>query len=192
MVIEIGKHLFSDKIFEKKFLCDLESCKGACCVEGDAGAPLTSEEAKIVENYYDDIQDLLSPRAIQEIEKQGYHVNDEDFEIVTPVIDDGLCVYTYYDNGVVKCAFEKRFYEGKIDFKKPVSCHLFPIRVQTTDSGYDISNYEYRSTCDSGCTLGEKEDLPLYRFLKEAIERYFGEDVYQALDAAYTEYYATD
>ncbi len=191
MVIEIGKHLFSDQIFERKFLCDLENCKGGCCVEGDAGAPLSSEEAEIVEKYYSEVEDLLSTRAKKEVAEKGYHLIDDEFDIVTPTIDDGLCVYAYVDDGIVKCAFEKRFYEGRIDFKKPVSCHLFPLRVQDSDAGYDISNFEYRSTCSSACTLGEKENLPVYRFLREAIERYFGEDVYQALDAAYHEYYAT-
>ncbi len=189
-MVEIDDFLFSDHIFEKKFLCDLEICKGGCCVEGDAGAPLTEEEVHLVEENYLAVKPMLSQRSIDEIEANGNFVVDDEFDLVTPTIDNGLCVYGFQDEkGIVKCSFEKRYHEGLSDFRKPVSCHLFPMRTAQVDDKI-IANFEYReSTCKEACALGEKNQLPVFRFLKEPIIRFFGESTYQSMEAVYQAFF---
>ncbi len=189
-MVEIGDNLFSDHLFERHFLCDLSVCKGGCCVEGDAGAPLTEEELDLVAQYYPDVRPLLSEHSITEIEKSGTHVIDYEFDTVTPTIEGGLCVYGYTDEqGVVKCSFEKLYREGKINFLKPRSCHLFPMRtVQVEDK--TLANFEYReSTCAEACALGDERKLPVFRFLRDPIERYFGTDVYEQMEAVYAKFF---
>lgn len=183
-MIEIDNILISDEIVEKEFVCNLDKCKGGCCVDGDAGAPLTRDEANIIEDLYPLLKKSLSPRAIQEIENQGTYTYDDEFDIVTPIIDGGICVYGFYDeNNIVKCAIEKLYYEGKTDFKKPISCHLYPIRVTETTNGMELLNYEPRKKlCSPACKLGEQLQVPVYRFLKEPLIRKYGEDVYDVID----------
>ncbi len=190
-MVEIDNYLFSDYIFERKFLCDLETCKGGCCVEGDAGAPLTEEEVHIIEENYPDVKPLLAERSIEEIDRSGCFEIDDEFDMVTPTIDDGLCVYGYEDEkGIIKCSFEKRFHDGLSDFRKPISCHLFPIRTAQVDDRV-IANFEYReSTCKEACALGEKNQLPVFRFLREPIERFYGAEVYQSMEAVYEKFFA--
>jgi len=182
-MIEIDNLLFSDEIIEKEFVCNLTKCKGACCVEGDAGAPLTLEEATIIEELIPQLEPELLPQAIQIIKEKGAFEYDDEFDIVTPTIENGICVYGYYDeNNVVKCLIEKLYYEGKTDFKKPISCHLYPIRVTQTEM-YQLINYEPRpDICSPACKLGKELSVPVYKFLKEPISRAFGEDVYNILD----------
>lgn len=189
-MIEIDNILFSDEVIEKEFVCNLDKCKGGCCVDGDAGAPLTQEEADIIENLMDELRPNLSPRAIQEIENHGAYTHDDEFDIVTPVIDGGICVYGYYDeHNIVKCAIEKIYYEGKTSFKKPISCHLYPIRVSEAND-YELVNYEPRKKlCSPACKLGEQLKVPVYQFLKEPITRKYGEEVYNILDDIAKEYF---
>ncbi len=192
-MVEIDRYLFSDHIFDQKFLCDLQVCKGGCCVEGDAGAPLTEEEVHLVEENYPAVRSLLSDRSISEIEKNGCFEIDDEFDIVTPTIDQGLCVYGYEDeNGIIKCSFEKRYHEGLSEFRKPQSCHLFPIRIAEVKDKI-IANFEYReSTCKEACELGKKNELPVFRFLREPIELYFGTDTYQAMEVVYEEFFRNE
>lgn len=189
-MIEIDNILISDEVIEKEFVCNLDKCKGGCCVDGDAGAPLTREEANIIEDLFPLLKPELSPRAIREIEEQGAYTYDDEFDIVTPVIDGGICVYGYYDeNNIVKCAIEKIYYEGKTDFKKPVSCHLYPIRITETN-GFELVNYEPRKKlCSPACKLGEQLKVPVYQFLKEPIIRKYGDDVYHVIDDIAKEHY---
>lgn len=182
-MIAIDNVLISDEIIEKKFVCDLSRCRGGCCVDGDAGAPLKQEETRDLEEVYETVKPYLSPDAIKEIEKQGKYVFDEKNGYTTPTIEGGICVYGIEEDGIVKCGIERAYNEHKTNFKKPVSCHLFPIRIQEYD-GYEALNYEPREKlCKPACTLGEKLQIPVYRFLKEAIIRKYDVYFYEALEA---------
>lgn len=181
-MIFIDDIIVSDDIVTEKFICDLEKCKGGCCVDGDAGAPLAKNELKKIKEAYKVVKDELSAEALAEIKRVGTHTTDPDFGYVTPAIDGGICVYGYTDEkGIVKCLIEKAYNEGKIDFKKPISCHLYPIREVKTKEHIAL-NYEPRETlCQPGCQLGKKEGVKVYEFLKEPLIRRFGEDFYDAL-----------
>lgn len=189
-MIAIDEVLISDDVVEQHFVCDLNKCKGGCCVDGDTGAPITQEEANIIEDIYPEIKHLLSPQAIALIEDEGTHTYDDEYGLVTPSLNGGICTYGYYeDDGTVKCAIEKVYKEGKIDFKKPISCHLFPIRITEYET-YDAVNYEPRkSLCKPACKLGKSLKVPVYQFLKEPLIRKYGEDFYEALDATAKAYY---
>lgn len=173
---------------EKQFVCDLTRCKGGCCEEGDAGAPLADDELQTVLDSYEKILPYLSPQSIREIERKGKYTYDREFGWVTPTLgsDREICVYGKRDeNGVIKCAFEQAYYDGVISWKKPISCHLFPIIATKGKHGdYDRVNYEPRETlCKPACSLGKKLQVPTYRFLKEPLIRKYGQDFYDALDA---------
>lgn len=183
-MIQIGKAIVSFDIFQKKFLCDISACKGICCVEGDSGAPLLKTEAKLIKKHYKKFEEFLSPKYKNEVEKQGYSVIDSDGDLVTPLYNNKECVYTFVDDhGITKCAIEKAFLEGRIDFRKPVSCHLFPIRI-TEYEEFDAVNYQQLDICKDGVACGLKNDLPLYVFLKEPLIRRYGEDWYKELEIA--------
>lgn len=183
-MIAIDNVLLSDEVIEEQFVCDLTKCKGGCCVDGDCGAPLTDEETKILKRIYPKIKSSLQPEYIAEIERQGTHTTDKEYGYVTPTVDGGICVYGYTDEmGVVKCGIEKAWKEGKIKFRKPISCHLFPIRI-ISHPGYEAVNYEPRPTlCRPACKLGKQLKVPVYVFLKDAIIRKYGDEFYEALDA---------
>lgn len=183
-MIAIGNVLVSDEVVEEQFVCDLDKCKGGCCVDGDCGAPLTEEETLLVAKHYPAIKDMLADRYVEEVEKVGTHVIDDEFGYVTPTVNGGICVYAYTDDlGIVKCAFEKAYYEGKIDWHKPISCHLYPIRIKQLPD-YEAVNYSPRKTlCKPACKLGRKLKIPVYKFVKNALIRKFGEEFYEALDA---------
>lgn len=183
-MIEIEGKLISDEIIEEEFVCDLDKCKGGCCVDGDTGAPITQEEAENIKALYPLLKPLLTPRAIELIEEEGTHSLDEDFGLVTPTLNGGICAYGYYDEkGIVKCAIEKLYRDGQSDVNKPISCHLFPIRISET-SDYDLLNYEPRKKlCSPACKLGKALKIPVYRFLKEPLIRKYGPSFYEALDA---------
>jgi hypothetical protein len=195
-LIIIDDILVSDEVVEKQFLCDLSKCKGGCCEDGDAGAPLEKEELDIILQVYEKVKPFLSDAAVKLIEKNGKYQYDREFGWVTPTVpsDREICIYGIRTkNGTINCAFEQAYYAGLIPWKKPISCHLFPIIAHRKKgaAGYQRLNYEAREgLCDPGCRLGEKEKLPTYVFLKEAIIRKFGEDFYEALDKAATGNYA--
>lgn len=190
-MIAIDNVLLSDEIIEEQFVCDLQKCKGGCCVDGDCGAPLTEAETKIIADLYPKIQSYFTPEYLPEIERQGTHVIDNEYGYVTPTINGGICVYGITDEmGIVKCGIEKAWKEGKTDFRKPISCHLFPIRI-TSHPGYEAVNYEPRETlCKPACKQGRKLKVPVYKFLKDAIIRKYGEDFYGALESIADKYYA--
>jgi hypothetical protein len=183
-MIAIDNVLLSDDVIEAQFVCDLERCKGGCCVDGDCGAPLTDEEAKTIAEILPKVKPYLPAEYIIEIEKQGTHVTDDEHGLVTPTINGGICVYAFTDTlGVVKCGIEAAYRDGIIDFKKPISCHLFPIRIDTS-AEYELVNYEPRKTlCRPACKLGKKLQVPVYQFLKEPLIRKYGTDFYEALEA---------
>ncbi|MES2703186.1 MAG: DUF3109 family protein [Bacteroidota bacterium] len=183
-MIAIDNVLLSDEIVEEHFVCDLTKCKGGCCVDGDCGAPLTEEETRIIADIYPTIKPYLAAEYIPEIERQGTHTTDSEHGLVTPTVNGGICVYGYTDElGTVKCGIEKAWKEGKVSFRKPISCHLFPIRI-TEYPGYEAANYEPRtSLCRPACKLGNKLKVPVYVFLKDAIVRKYGDEFYGALDA---------
>lgn len=189
-MIEIDDKLISDHVVSRQFVCDLNKCKGGCCVDGDAGAPITEEEAQLIEKYYPAVKHLLMDKAVSQIEAEGTHTTDDEFDLVTPTIEGGICVYGYYDElGHVKCAFEKEYNEGRISFKKPISCHLYPIRTQRYKT-FEAVNYEPRETlCKPACKLGKQLKVPVYRFLKEPLIRKYGEEFYNTLDQIAKEFY---
>jgi len=183
-MIQIDKTIISLDIFEDFFLCNLSECKGACCVDGDSGAPLTEEEAVEIETYYPDFKRYIPKWNKLEIEKQGTSLTDKDGDLVTPLMNNKECVYTFTDeDGVTKCAIEKAYLKGEIPFRKPVSCHLFPIRI-TEYSDFDAVNYQELAICKPGRECGAKNKLPLYQFLKEPLIRKYGEEWYKEVEIA--------
>jgi hypothetical protein len=179
--------LIGDEVVEKQFVCDLSKRKGGCCEEGDAGAPLEDSELRIIEDAYEKIKPYLTPNSIKEIEKNGRYIHSQEFGWVTPTLpsDNEICVYGRRDEtGIIKCAFEQAYNDGIISWKKPVSCHLFPIVTSKGKHGdYENINYVPRENlCKPACSLGKKLKVPAYRFLKEALIRKYGEEFYEALD----------
>ena len=178
-MIQIKDTLISEDIFETCFVCDLGKCKGMCCVEGDAGAPLTHEEYEAIKDVLPEIWDDLLPKARELIEKQGIAYIDGDGELVTSIIKGRECVFTYFDaDGVCRCAIDNAFREGKISVQKPISCHLYPIRLRKYDD-FTALNYDRWSVCRPALRLGKKTGIKLYQFLKEPLIRKFGEEWYQ-------------
>ena len=181
-MFQIDDTLVSLDVVERCFLCDLSHCKGQCCVEGDSGAPLEEEELPKLHAGLPLIWDDLSPAAQAIIQKQGVAYIDEEGDLVTSIVHGKDCVFTCYDaDGVCKCAIEKAYREGKSDFYKPISCHLYPIRI-TQYRDFKAVNYHHWAVCKAAELLGEREKLPVYRFLKEPLIRKFGQEWYEALD----------
>ncbi len=184
-MIAIDNVLVSDAVVEAQFVCDLIKCKGGCCEDGDAGAPLEKDELQILNDIYEDVKPYLTREGIRAIEKGGRYVYDRDFGWVTPTIDGDMCVYGFRDEqGIIKCGIEQAHRDGKVSFKKPVSCHLYPVIDNKGKNGeFDRMNYEPRQTlCSPACALGKKLKVPVYQFLKEPIIRRYGEAFYQALE----------
>jgi hypothetical protein len=182
-MIAINDTLISEDILEKAFVCDLSRCKGACCVEGDAGAPLEEHEAKTLEKEYSNIAPYLRPEGIAAIAEQGKAVVDpNDGEKVTPLVNSAECAYVIFDEkGVTKCGIEKAWEDGATQFRKPVSCHLYPIRI-TKYSSYEAVNYHKWHICSPACTLGSSLQVPIYKFTKDALIRKYGPNWYEELE----------
>ena len=181
-MIQIGDVVVSFDVLREKFLCDLGACQGICCIEGDAGAPVELDEVEKLEEVLPLIWDELSPEARTVIEEQGVVYTDCEGDLVTSIVNNKDCVFTCYDaDGTCKCAIEKAYREGKTDFYKPVSCHLYPIRV-TQYRDFKAVNYHRWSVCKAAEILGKKEQLPVYKFLKEPLIRKFGQAWYKALE----------
>ena len=180
-MLQIDDTLISFDVLEQKFLCDLQSCKGICCIEGDAGAPLEPEEVKILEDLLPVVWDDLSEKSREIIKRQGVSYIDEDGEPVTSIVDGAECVFTCTDtDGICKCAIEKAYRAGKIDFYKPISCHLYPIRLKEYPD-FSAVNYHRWKICKAGEVLGRHEQVRVYEFLKEPLIRRFGEEWYNEL-----------
>lgn len=191
-MIAIEHTLVSDEIVEEQFVCDLGKCKGGCCEDGDAGAPLQNDELDAIKTIFPIVLPYLTDEGKAEIERQGIYVFHNDYGWVTPTIGSGICAYGSRDaNGIIKCGFEQAFNDGKTSWKKPISCHLYPIKVHTSrDGSYETLNYEPReSLCSPGCALGEQLKVPVYAFLKEPIIRRFGEAFYEELDIVAKDYF---
>ena len=186
-MIVIDNTLISDDVVEKQFVCDLAKCKGGCCEEGDAGAPLDDAELDLILEMYEKVKPYLTEASVKEVERKGKYVYNKEFGWVTPTLGDDkeICVYGLRDEkGMIKCAFEQAYYDGIIPWKKPISCHLFPIIITKGKQGdYDKVNYEPREKlCNPACALGKKLQVPTYEFLKEPLIRKYGEEFYYALD----------
>lgn len=187
-MIQIDNAIVALDIIEENFLCDLSACMGECCVEGESGAPLEKEEVAVLEEILPLVWDDLSPEAQKVIQKTGVAYKDTDGEMVTSIVNGKDCVFTYYDEkGICKCAIEKAHKEGKTDFYKPISCHLYPIRLQKYRD-FTAVNYHRWSVCKAAVALGNKEGLKIYQFLKTPLIRKFGEAWYNELCIAVDEY----
>ncbi len=190
-MIAIDNVLVSDNVVEAQFVCDLLKCKGGCCEDGDAGAPLEKEELDLLNEVYETVKPYLTEEGIQQIEKHGRYEYSKDFGWVTPTIKGKMCVYGFKDaKGIIKCGIEQAYRDGKVSFKKPISCHLYPIIVGKGKKGdFDRVNYEPREKlCNPACVLGKKLKVPVYQFLKEPLIRQFGEEFYEVLDKAALEH----
>lgn len=187
-MIQIDDTLVSLDVIEKFFLCDLSHCKGECCVEGDSGAPLEPGEVEELEKVLPVVWNDLSEKAKAVIDRQGVSYVDEEGDRVTSIVDGKDCVFTCYDSdGTCKCAVEKAFREGKTSFYKPVSCHLYPVRI-TEYPDFKAVNYHKWDVCKAAALLGEKERVRVYQCLKEPLVRKFGEQWYAALEECATEW----
>lgn len=187
-MIQIDDKLISEDLFSEEFVCNLAKCKGICCVEGDAGAPLDEDETKILDEIYPKIKSYLRPEGIQAIEEQGTYTLDFEGDLVTPLVNNAECAYVIFDEkGYTKCAIEKAYEDGVIDWQKPISCHLYPIRI-TEYSNFSAINYHEWDICSDACTLGKELGVKVYQFLKKPLIRKYGEDFYQTLSEAAEEW----
>jgi hypothetical protein len=186
-MILIDDILISDDVLEKQFVCNIKKCKGICCVEGDSGAPVEPAETKVLKKIYPKIKKYLTPEGVAAIEAQGTFVDEPDDEytpFATPLIDGGACAYVNYEkDGTITCGIEKAWKDGVIDFQKPISCHLYPIRLKPMETVTGV-NYDVWDICSDACTLGKKLKVPVYAFLKDALIRKFGIEFYEALEQA--------
>ncbi|MDO4727627.1 MAG: DUF3109 family protein [Bacteroidota bacterium] len=180
-MFQLGNAIVSEDILEKEFVCNINACKGACCIEGDAGAPLSKSELDILDDIFPKIKSFLRPEAIESISRQGKWVVGLDGEYETPLLDGKDCVYVVYDNNIASCAIEKAYNQGVVNWKKPISCHLYPIRIKEYNS-FSAINYHRWYVCDDACKLGKSLQMPLYKFLKEPLIRKYGEDWYAELE----------
>ena len=180
-MFQLGKTIVSEDILQKEFVCNLSACKGACCVDGDAGAPLQKSETIILEGIYTKVKPFLRPEGIAAIEAQGTWRIGTDGDMETPLIAEKDCAYVIYDGKTALCGIEQAYNQGVIDWKKPVSCHLYPIRVKDFTE-FAAVNYDKWEICDDACALGAALEVPVYKFVKEALIRRFGEDWYTELE----------
>ena len=183
-MIAIDDVLISEDLIERDFVCNLSACKGACCVEGEQGAPLEKEEEKILAEIFETVKPYLRKEGLDAIAKQGLFVDNTKGGKSTPLVDgSSACAYVLFDEkGITKCGIEKAYEAGEIEFQKPVSCHLYPVRITIYD-GFDAANYSKWDLCSPACTLGKQLSIPIYRFVKTALVRKYGQAFYDQLDA---------
>lgn len=187
MIIQVGDVLVSSDIITEKFCCDLEACKGRCCIEGDAGAPVTRAERRTLGRIYPQVKPLLSPKAQAVVEKQGVSYRDVEGEPVTSIVDGKDCVFTYYNKEhCCLCALEKLYREGKTSFCKPISCYLYPIR-RSVIGGHDALNYHRWDICIDAVKKGHQLNLPVYQFLKNALIQIYGKEWFEELELVVSE-----
>lgn len=183
-MIEIDDKIVSVDLLRECFVCDLQKCKGICCVEGDAGAPLEIEEVDLLEEEYENYAPYMTDEGRAAIERQGFMVVDSDGDYTTPLVDNAACAFAFEEDGTTFCAIERAYREGKCSFLKPISCHLYPIRVkQFRNSSYGL-NYHRWTVCRDAVECGKKLGVPVYKALREPIIRRFGEEFYKALECA--------
>lgn len=183
MMIEIDNKVVSSEIFEQRFCCDLPRCLGMCCVHGDSGAPITPNEAINLEKILDKVKPYMTPEGINTVKELGVAVTDSDGDLVTPLINGKECAFTVFENGIATCSIEKAWSDGQVDFRKPISCHLYPIRIKEYPT-FTAINYHRWNVCEPARELGAKINLPVYKFLKEPIIRAFGNNFYLQLEEA--------
>lgn len=182
-MIQIDDKIISLELFTARFCCDLGACRGECCVEGNAGAPLDEEEIALLEEEWDNYAPYMTPEGKQAVKEQGVAVIDEDGDLTTPLVDGAECAYTINENGVTWCAIEKAWSEGKTPFRKPISCHLYPIRLVKLSNGLTGLQYHRWEVCRAAEILGAQKGEPLYKTLKEPIIRRFGEAFYNEMES---------
>ncbi len=182
-MLSLGKAIVSSAVFEEKFACDLEKCRGYCCLQGDSGAPLLEEEGAILEEIWPVIKHYMRPEGIRAVEEKGISMIDDDGDLVTPLIGKAECAYAGYSEGIYYCAIERAWEDRKISFRKPISCHLFPLRVKRYRE-FDAVNYEEIKICRPAVRRGKAGDIPVYRFLKDPLIRLYGREWYKELLSA--------
>jgi len=181
-MIEVEGVLLSEDLLKEEFVCNLNACKGACCIEGDSGAPLEQHELQILKDIYPEVKPYMTAKGIAAIEQDGTHVVDEDGDLTTPCVDKNKeCAYVTWDKGITKCAIEKAYEDGKVSWQKPISCHLYPIRI-TAYLDFEVLNYDRWHICHDACSFGRKLGVPVYSFLKGPLIRKYGEEWYKALE----------
>jgi len=181
-MIEVQHTLVHEDVVAESFVCNLNHCKGACCVEGDSGAPLEKNELAVLEEIYPLVKPYMTPKGIETVEEVGTWVKDFEGDYTTPCIDGNKeCAYLMSENGISMCAIEKAHLDGKVSWKKPISCHLYPIRI-TAYPEFDVLHYDRWSICSSACSLGKELKVNVYEFLKEPLIRKYGEDWYRELE----------
>ncbi len=182
-MLEIENTLISLDLVTKKFCCDLPACKGACCVYGDSGAPLSEEEKLLIEEVFPAVKPYLRPEGLKAIEEQGLHVVDSDHDTVTPLVNKGECAFVVFVNGISLCGIEMAYRDNKTKWIKPLSCHLYPIRIKQYKS-YDAVNYDQWDICNPALEHGNNLGLPVYQFAKDALIRAYGAEWFEQLDYA--------
>jgi len=181
-MFQLGKAIISEDIIEKDFVCNLSACKGACCIEGEAGAPVTENETAILKEIYPKVKPFLRTEGVQAIEAQGAYIKNAKDELETPLVNGKECAYvTFTENGTASCGIEDAYNAGETDFRKPISCHLYPVRIQDYTE-FSAINYHRWPICDDACTLGKELQVPVYKFVKDALIRKYGEDWYMELE----------
>ncbi len=181
-MIQIEDKLISEDVIGKKFVCDLTACKGACCVEGDSGAPISSDEIFDLKNNLSPIKKYMRKEGISAIENNDVFYLDDDDESVTTLVNGKECAFVFFDNNnIAKCSIEKAYKENEISFNKPISCHLYPIRVKKLDE-FEAINIDHWKICSPACSCGEKLNVKVYRFLKNAIVKHWGQEFYDQLE----------
>lgn len=188
-MIAIDKTIISDELFEEKFVCDLNACKGECCIAGESGAPLDEDELPLLEAVVDKVKPYLNKKGLKAIEKHGPYVLDSDGDYTTTLVGkEKECAFVIFDeNKIAKCAIEMAHKDGVIDWQKPISCHLYPIRI-TSRKNYDALNYHRWDVCADACACGSKLDVPVYRFLKGPLIRKYGKEWFAKLEYAHKEF----
>jgi len=184
MIVEIDGILVAGEVLTARFSCDIAACRGQCCVEGNAGAPLEADEVDRLEADYDRYRPWLTSKGVEAIRAQGFFTVDADGDLTTPLVADAECAYACREGGAPGCAIEKAWHAGKTDFRKPISCHLYPIRVAVFGDGSVGLNYHRWSVCEGARRLGERFDMPLYRALEAPIVRRFGRAFFEQLESA--------
>lgn len=188
-MIQIDNKLISEDIFSEEFVCNLSKCKGACCVEGDVGAPLDKHETEILDRIFEKVKPYLRKEGVEAIAQQGtWTIDPMDGDFVTPMVNGNECAYVIFDEkGITKCGIEKAYEDGAVDWQKPISCHIYPIRVNEY-STFTALNYHEWSICSDACTLGKELQVPVYKFLKTPLIRKYGEEFYTTLCEAAEEW----
>jgi len=187
-MIEVGSVLVHEDVVRENFVCNLKKCKGACCLEGDSGAPLNHDELHILDEIYPKVKPFMTAKGIATVEETGTYVTDFEGDYTTPCVDTNKeCAYVTWENGITKCAIEKAYEYGAINWKKPLSCHLYPIRI-TKYPEFDVLNYDRWSICSPACSFGNELKVHVHEFLKEPLIRKYGEEWYKELEEAVEAY----